>query len=55
MHLRSALTLIVLLLFPAFTLAQDGPAPGGHVCESKTCPEGQSYDEETKACIVLSS
>lgn len=56
MHLRSALTLIALITFPAFTLAQDGPAPGGQACEStRACPEGQVMDEETKACVVVSS
>lgn len=53
MRLRSALTLFALILFPAFTRAQDGAVPGGAVWESRTCPEGQIFDEETKACIVL--
>lgn len=53
MHLRSALTLFALILFPAFTRAQDGAAPGEAACESRTCPEGQIFDEETMACIVL--
>ena len=35
MHLRSALTLFALILFHAFTLAQDGAAPGGAACESR--------------------
>jgi hypothetical protein len=56
MHLRSALTLIALFAFPAFTLAQDGSAPGGHVCEStKACPQGQVMDAETKTCTEVSS
>ena len=50
MRLRSAPTLFALILFPAVSLA-----PGGAVCESRTCPEGPIFDEETKACIVLSS
>ena len=56
MHWRSALTLIALLLFPAFTLAQDGTIPRGRDCEKPTpCPEGQVWDVETETCIVLSS
>lgn len=53
MHLRSALTLFALILFPAFTRAQDGAAPGEAACESRTCPEGPIFAEETMACIVL--
>ena len=53
MHLRSALTLFALILFPAFTRAQDVAAPGEAACESRTCPEGPIFAEETMACIAL--
>ena len=56
MRWRSVLILTAMFVFPAFTLAQDGAAPGGRDCEQpQPCPEGQTWDVETRTCIVLSS
>ena len=56
MQWRSALTRIALFLFTAFTLAQDGALPQGADCKkTRPPPEGQSFDTETRTCIVLSS
>lgn len=56
MSSRSALSVIVLTLIPAFTLAQDGGAAPGQECQqTPPCPEAQIFDEETETCIVPSS